>query len=80
MLVLDFGAPIKILNRLLQLMPHPEDQTGLSKEDTFISIILSMPNEWQQEFELNDAENSDQSILLVLNLRVNSCLRIKESK
>ena len=66
MLVMDFGARIKTLNRLLQLMPHPEDQNGLLIEDMRIIIIRSMPNEWQQEFELNDAKTSDQSIRLVL--------------
>ena len=45
MLVMDFGACIKALNRLLQLMPHPEDQNGLSKEDMRIIIIRFMPNE-----------------------------------
>ena len=50
MIVMDFGACIKTLNRLLQLMPHPEDQNGLSKEDMRIIIIHSMPDEWQQEF------------------------------
>jgi hypothetical protein len=63
MLVMDFGARIKTLNRL---MPHPEDQNGLSKEDMRIIIIRSMPNEWQQEFELNHAKTSDQSIRSVL--------------
>ena len=66
MLVMDYGARIKTLNRLLQLMPHPEDQVGLSKEDIRIIIIRSMPDEWQQEFELNHAKTSDQSIRSVL--------------
>ena len=47
-------------------MPHPEDQNGLSKEDMRIIIIRSMTNEWQQEFELNHAKTSDQSIRSVL--------------
>jgi hypothetical protein len=65
-LVMDFGSRFKTLNRLLQLMPHPEDQNGLSKEDMRIIIIRSMPDEWQQEFELNHAKTSDQSIRSVL--------------
>ena len=44
---MDFGARLETLNRLLQLKPQPEDQMGLSKEDTCIIIIWSMPNEWQ---------------------------------
>ena len=40
-------------------MPHPEDQNGLSKEDVQIIIICLMPNEWQQEFELNHAKTLD---------------------
>jgi hypothetical protein len=47
-------------------MPHPEDQNGLSKEYLLIIIIHSVPNEWQQEFELNHAKTSDQSIHSVL--------------
>ena len=66
MLVMDFGARIKTLNRLLQLMPHPEDQNGLSKEDMWIIIICSMPDEWQQEFELNHVKTSEKLIRLVL--------------
>ncbi len=42
---MDFGARIKTLNRLLQIMSHPEDQNGLSKEDMRIIIIRSMPDE-----------------------------------
>ena len=45
MLIMDFGARIETLNRLLQLMPHTEDQNGLSKEDMRIIIIHSMPDE-----------------------------------
>ena len=51
MLIMDFGARFKTLYRLLQLMPHPEDQNGLSKELMRIITIHSMPSEWQQEFE-----------------------------
>ena len=43
-------------------MPNAEDQNGLSKEFMRIIIICSMPDEWQQEFDLNHAKTSDQSI------------------
>ena len=66
MLVMEFGARIKTSNRLLRLMLHPEDQNRLSKEDMRIIIIRSMPDEWQQEFELKHAKTSDQSSLSVL--------------
>ena len=48
-------------------MPHPEDQTRLSKENGPIIIIWSLPDEWhQKEFGLNHAKTLDQSICSVL--------------
>jgi hypothetical protein len=69
--VMDFGAHIKTLNRLLQLMPNPEDQNGLSKEIMRIIINCSMPDEWQQE--LNHAKTSDFFHLLRESTVIKGC-------
>ena len=68
MLVMDFGPhDIETLTTLLQQMPHPEDQNELSKEDsTRIINIHLMPDDWQQEFELNHVKTLDQSIRSLL--------------
>ena len=46
MLVIDFTAYLNTLNKLLKLMmPHPEDQEVLSKDDLRLIVICFMPGQ-----------------------------------
>ena len=52
MMMIDFTAYLKPLNKLLKLMmPHPEDQEVLAKDDLRSIVIYVIPDMWQQEFE-----------------------------
>ena len=45
MLVIEFSACLKTLNKLLKLMmPHPEDQEVLAKDDLRLIVIYFMPD------------------------------------
>ena len=69
MLVIEFAAYLKTLNKLLKLMmPHPEDQEVLlAKANLRLIVIYFLPDVWQQEFERKNEKNTKQMICLVLN-------------
>jgi hypothetical protein len=67
MLMIDFAAYVKTLNKLLKLMmPHPESKEVWAKDDLRLIVIYFIPNVWQQRFEWKNEKNTTQMIRLVL--------------
>ena len=68
MLMIDFAAYLKTLNKLLKIMiPHPEDQEVLlAKANLRLIVFYFIPNVWQQRFEWKNEKNTTQMIRLVL--------------
>ena len=67
MLVIEFAAYLKTLNKLLKLMmPHPQNQEILAKDNLRLIVIYFMPKVWQQEFEWKNEKNTKPMIRLVL--------------
>ena len=80
MLMIDFAAYVKTLNKLLKLMmPHPENQEVWAKDDLRLIVIYFLPDVWQQEFERKNEKNTKQMIHLVLTCYFESQQSFKDN-